>query len=287
MKTAFRFLLAAWLGGAATAFAASGTNDAAAFKDDREKASYAIGMVFGTQLKNSHMDVDVDLIVKTMKETLAGKTSKLADTDAQRAIGTYQQQQAKAIAEKNSKASEKYFAEQRRKPGVQSVPVVLPDGATNEFFYKVMTEGTGETPKPTDQVKINFQSTLIDGKEVAGQYGHAEGVQLPLMRVPLRGLAEALQRMKPGAKWELYLPAALAFGERGMMNVEPGAPIVVQIELLSIEAPKPPPAPNQPMTSEIIRVPSAEDMKRGEQIERIKPEDIPKWQTNNAAPKKP
>src|SRR6185503_11133321 len=101
MKIGFHLMMAAWLGAATTSFAAAGTNSAAEFKDDREKASYAIGMVFGSQLKNSHMDVDLDLIIKTMKSTLAGQSNLLADQDAQRAIMTYQQAQAHALSEKN------------------------------------------------------------------------------------------------------------------------------------------------------------------------------------------
>src|ERR1044071_396971 len=236
MKIGFHLMLAAWLGATATSLAAAGTNSAAEFKDDREKASYAIGMAWGSVLKNSHMDVDLDLIVKIMKSTLAGQSNKLSDLEAQQAIQTYQQAQIHALSEKNSKAGATFLAEQRRKAGVQAQTVMLQDGSTNEFLYKVLVEGSGEVPQANDLVKINYTGKLPDGKEINGSYGKAEGVQLPLMRVPLRGLAEALQRMKPGAKWELYLPAALAFGERGMLNVEPGSPIVIQVELLSAEA---------------------------------------------------
>jgi FKBP-type peptidyl-prolyl cis-trans isomerase 2 len=90
--------------------------------------------------------------------------------------------------------------------------------------------------------------------------------------LPTRGWAEALNGMKVGSKWEVYLPPSLAYGNEGRPNIEPGATLIFEIELVDTEAPQPP----KPVTSDIIRVPSAEEMKAGAQIEVIKPEDLEK-----------
>src|ERR1041385_3078082 len=189
MKIRFHLVAAACLGTAVTALAAGGTNDANAFTDDREKASYAVGMVFGSQIKNSHMDLDLDLVIKTMKATLAGTATRLNEQDAQRAIMTYAQQQVRALSEKNSKAGAAFLAEQRRKSGVQAQPVIMPDGTSTEFLDKDLTEGHGGVPTPSDTVKISYHGTFPDGKEITGPYGKADGVQLAITRVPLRGMA--------------------------------------------------------------------------------------------------
>jgi hypothetical protein len=91
----------------------------------------------------------------------------------------------------------------------------------------------------------------------------------------VRGWTEALEMMKVGSKWELYIPSALAYGDTGNPNIEPGSTLIFEVELLGIEPPAPPAAATatQPLTSDIIKVPSAEELKKGAKIEVIKPED--------------
>jgi FKBP-type peptidyl-prolyl cis-trans isomerase FklB len=106
----------------------------------------------------------------------------------------------------------------------------------------------------------------------------------------IKGWTEALEMMKVGSKWELYIPSALAYGDRGSMGIEPGSTLIFEVELVSIDAPPPPPAPAQPLTSDIIKVPSAEELKKGAKIEVIKPEEAARLaaqaQTNAPAEKK-
>jgi FKBP-type peptidyl-prolyl cis-trans isomerase FklB len=145
--------------------------------------------------------------------------------------------------------------------------VKLPDGTTAEMQYKVLTEGTGPIPKSNDVVTINYRGTSITGKEIDST-AKTGPMKRPVNTLPIKGWSEALGMMKAGSKWELYLPAALAYGDRG---AEPGAAIVYELELVSSETPQPPPPP-QPLTSDIIRVPSAEELKAGAKVEVIKAE---------------
>ena len=150
--------------------------------------------------------------------------------------------------------------------------------------YKVITEGTGATPKTSDTVTVNYRGTLISGKEFDSSAKRPQPSKFPVTGV-VKGWTEALQMMKVGSKWELYLPSDLAYGDRGFgQNIEPGTMLIFEMELLGIEAPATPAAaptaamskPSQPLTSDIIRVPSAEELKKGAKPEVIKAEDVDK-----------
>jgi FKBP-type peptidyl-prolyl cis-trans isomerase FklB len=257
----------AFLQGAASA---QDTNKpASSFKDDREKASYALGVNVGAFVKRSNMDMDVDVLTAAIKDVLAGHELKLTDMQAQEAIRNYQREGMKKSAEKNKKDAESFLAENKKKDGVKTQTVTLPDGATAELQYKVVTEGTGAIPKSNDTVTVNYRGTLMSGKEFDSSYKRGQPAKFAVNRV-VRGWTEALQMMKTGAKWELYLPSSLGYGDYGSPPlIEPGAPLIFEVELLSIDTP-------QPLTSDIIRVPSAEELKKGAKVEVLKAEDVEK-----------
>ena len=248
------------------------------FKDEKEKASYGIGVIFGTQIKGGNMDVDTDTVISAMKEVLADKPTKLTAMQAREAIGNYQREQMAKVAEKNKKDGEAFLAENKNKSGIKTKTVTLPDGKTAELQYKIIKEGTGETPNSNDTVRVNYRGTLINGKEFDSTAKHgAEPSKLGVSHV-IKGWTEALEMMKVGSKWKIFLPAALAYGDRPAgPDIGPGSTLVFEMELVGIEPPPPPapPAqPAQPLTSDIIRVPSADELKKGEKIQVLKPEDV-------------
>jgi FKBP-type peptidyl-prolyl cis-trans isomerase FklB len=249
------------------------------FKDDKEKASYAIGMYFGNQIKRGNMEVDADAVNSAMRDVLDGKTLKMTDQQAGEAIRNYQQAELKRVSEKNKKEGEAFLEANKKKPGVKVQEVKLPDGSSAELQYKVITEGKGETPKTNDVVQVNYKGTLINGKEFDSSSKHnppGQPSKMGLNRV-IRGWTEALEMMKTGSKWEIYLPSSLAYGDRGYPpDIAPGATLIFEMELVAIEPPPPPPPPAQPLTSDIIKVPSAEELKKGAKIEVLKPEDVEK-----------
>ena len=277
MRIGLQLLLAAALSFPLTQQSAR-ADDQPAFKDDREKASYAIGMYFGTQLKGADLNLDMDVVINTMKEMLAGHEMKLNQQDAQAAIRTYQQQHVREATEKNTKEGEAFLAANKNKEGVKTREVKLPDGSTAEFQYKVLKQGEGQTPASSDIVKVNYRGTLINGTEFDNSAKHgSQPVSFPVKGV-IPGWSEALQLMPVGSKWELYIPASLAYRDQGRPNIPPGSTLLFEVELVSAEPPpQPQPQPQstqQPLTSDIIKVPSAEDMKRGSNIQVLKPEDI-------------
>jgi FKBP-type peptidyl-prolyl cis-trans isomerase FklB len=262
-------------------------------KEQKENMSYSIGMSIGNSIKSGGVELDVDTISGAMKDVLAGRDLKLTDQQAREAMRSYQtetrakqEELQRQAAEKNKKEGEAFLAENKKKPGVKTLDVKLPDGTTAEMQYKVITEGTGAIPKSNDTVNVNYRGTLINGKEFDSSAKHgSQPAKFQVNRV-VRGWTEALENMKAGSKWEVYLPSTLAYGDRGSRpNIEPGATLIFEVELLGVEAPPPPPPPAQPLTSDIIRVPSAEELKKGAKIEVIKPEDLEKL--TNAAAQKP
>lgn len=278
MKKGAQYSLAAAF--ALFALTSFGADTAAGFKDDKEKASYAIGMMFGNQIKRANFEVDPDVVAAAMKDVIDGKEMKLTEAQGRETIMAYQQAARKKVAEKNEKEGEAFLAANKSKPGVNTKSVTLPDGKTAEFQYKVITEGSGPTPQSNDVVKVNYRGTLINGKEFDSSAKHGQPATFPVNRV-IKGWTEALQMMKVGSKYELYIPPQLAYGENGSGQIEPGSTLIFEVELLGIEPPQQQAQPartGQPLTSDIIRVPSAEELKKGAKIEVLKPEDVEKMQ---------
>ncbi|HEY9170947.1 MAG TPA: FKBP-type peptidyl-prolyl cis-trans isomerase [Verrucomicrobiae bacterium] len=252
--------------------------DAATFKDEKSKISYAIGMNLGANWKRNGLDseqVSIDEITRGIKDSMAGGKLLLTEQEAQKTLNEFSQQmrakadeKRKAEGEKNKKAGAAFLEENKTKPGV----VTLPSG----LQYKVLAEGKGESPKATDTVSVNYRGTLIDGTEFDSNAKRGgEPAKFGVSNV-VKGWTEALQLMKPGAKWQLFIPAELAYGDFGRPpTIPPASTLIFEIELLSVQAPQPPP-PSQPVTSDIIKVPSAEEMAKGAKIETIKAEDLKK-----------
>jgi FKBP-type peptidyl-prolyl cis-trans isomerase FklB len=296
MKMGTKTIMAAGLGIAMLQLTAW-AEDKAELKDQKQKMSYSIGMNVGNNIKRSGVELDLDVLTGAIKDVMAGKELKLTDQQAQEAITAYQQEMRTKMAEEQRKMADKnhaegdaFLAENKKKPEVKILPVPVNIGTnatTAELQYKVITDGTGEMPKSNDMVSVNFKGTLVNGKEFDSTAKHGgQPSKYTVNRGVPRGWTEALQRMKVGSKWELYIPAALAYGDQGFRpnSIEPGSTLIYELELVSIEAPQPVATP-QPLTSDIIRVPSAEELKAGAKIEVLKPEDVEK--ATRAATNKP
>src|SRR6185369_16276520 len=135
------------------------------FKDDKEKASYAVGMYCGNMIKRSNMEVDMDVVMAAMKDALAGKEMRLNDQQASETLRTYQQESRRKVAEKNKKEGAAFLEANSQKPGVKILTVPLSETNKVDMQYKVITEGTGPTPGSNDVVSVKYRGTLINGKE--------------------------------------------------------------------------------------------------------------------------
>jgi FKBP-type peptidyl-prolyl cis-trans isomerase FklB len=203
-------------------------------KTQKEKVSYIIGTDIGKNLKKQSIDVNPELLFKGIKDAFAGDKFLLTNQEIQEVMGAFQQEMIAKQSEKMSKAGaankkegEAFLDANKRKDSV----ITLPSG----LQYKVVVEGTGKTPTVTDTVTTHYRGTLIDGTEFDNSYKRGESATFPVKGV-IAGWTEALQLMKAGSKWKLYIPANLAYGDRGAGQlIGPGATLIFDIELISVK----------------------------------------------------
>lgn len=251
--------------------AAVGAEDYAPFKSEKERFSYALGVNYGIMFQRQEVEVDVEALARAVKDAMAGNallTEEQMRTilmDAQRQMNEKREAKRKVEAEANKQKGDEFLTANKAKPGVTALPSGLQ--------YKVISEGSGDKPGPTDTVTVHYTGTLMDGTEFDSSLKRGQPATFGLNGV-IKGWTEGLQLMTPGSKYEFVIPPDLAYGEMGRPNIPPNSVLIFQVELLS-NAP-PPVIRSQPLTSDIIKVPSLEEMKKGAQIETIKAEDVEK-----------
>jgi FKBP-type peptidyl-prolyl cis-trans isomerase len=151
-----------------------------------------------------------------------------------------QQEKQQEAAAKNKKDGEDFLAANKAKEGVVTTPSGLQ--------YKILQAGTGPKPAATDSVVCNYKGTFVDGKEFDSSYKRGEPATFPVTGV-IKGWTEALQMMPVGSKWQLVIPADLAYGEQGRRGMPPNSTLVLEVELVKIAEKTPPPAaPAAPAT---------------------------------------
>ena len=199
-----------------------------------DKLSYALGLGIGRQLAQmGATGLDIDDFATAIKDVLAGRETKVADSEAQTIVQEFFRKQEEkanaAMAEKGKKAKaegEQYLAENAAKEGV----VTLPSG----LQYKVLKEGNGQKPKATDKVKGHYEGFLIDGTEFDSSVQRGEPAVFPLNQV-IAGWTEGLQLMQEGAKYRFFIPYQLGYGERGAgASIPPFATLVFDVELIAV-----------------------------------------------------
>jgi len=219
----------------ALSFAASlfGADKPAQFKDDKEKFSYALGLNIGMNFKRQNIDVNPDLIVSGMKDGIAGKPQMTTDQirDTMMAFEKDMQQKQTDAGKKNASDADKFLTENKTKEGVKTT--------ASGLQYKVLKEGNGAQPKSSDTVTVNYRGTLIDGTEFDSSYKRGQPATFPVSGV-IKGWTEALQLMKVGSKYQLYIPPNLAYADHS-----PGAEIplnsllIFEVELMNVQSPEP------------------------------------------------
>jgi len=216
------------------ALGTSGALAATKLNNEKDKVSYMIGYQIGSNFKRDGLEVDLNMVLNGMKEASTGVASPLSPEESQKLMTDLQKNlQAKAEAkqkadgEKNAKEGKAFLEENAKKKDI----VKLPSG----MQYKILTAGKGDSPKATDTVKTHYRGTLIDGTEFDSSYKRGEPATFPVNGV-IKGWTEALQLMKPGAKWQLFIPSELAYGEGGAgESIGPNSTLIFEVELLSVE----------------------------------------------------
>ena len=208
--------------------------DKAQLKDERDKVSYSIGVDIGSTFKKQNMDINPDALLMGLKDASTGKTPQMTAEEMRTTMTNFsnsmrekQMAVAKEAGSKNAAEGQKFLAENKGKEGVKTT--------ASGLQYKVVKEGTGPSPKETDTVETHYRGTLLDGTEFDSSYARGEPATFPVNRV-IKGWTEALQMMKVGSKYQLFIPPDLAYGERGAgQEIGPNSTLIFDVELLGIK----------------------------------------------------
>ena len=200
----------------------------------KDKVSYAVGMSMAKTLQRDSLDVNPDILVKGLRDVLAGNKPLLTDEQASATLSALQQEMRAKQQEKaqqaglsNKKEGDDFLAANKGKDGV----VTLPSG----LQYKILKQGTGPKPAASDSVVCNYRGTLINGTEFDSSYKRGQPATFPVGGV-IKGWTEALQLMPVGSKWQLFVPSDLAYGARGAgQDIGPNATLIFEVELISIQ----------------------------------------------------
>ena len=207
-------------------------------KSEKDKVSYIIGREIGNNLKSQAIDVEPEILARGIKDAFSGAKPIMTEEEMREVMTAFQkevmakrQELAKQLGEKNKKEGESFLAQNKTKEGVKTLPSGLQ--------YKVIKSGTGKKPKATDTVTTQYRGTLTDGTEFDSSYSRGQPATFPVNGV-IPGWTEALQLMEEGAKWQVFVPPNLAYGERGAgPKIGPNATLIFEIELISVQEKKP------------------------------------------------
>lgn len=199
-------------------------------KDLKDKVSYSIGLNIGLNFKKQNVDLNTDALQAGVKDALSGKKPLLSENEVRETMTAFSKdmtEKQKQAGEKNRGEGEKYLADNKKKDGVKTT--------ASGLQYKVQKEGSGPSPTATDTVTVNYRGTLIDGTEFDSSYKRGEPATFPVGGV-IKGWTEALQLMKKGSKYQLFIPAGLAYGERGAPpDITANSALIFEVELIDIK----------------------------------------------------
>ncbi|UCB56307.1 MAG: FKBP-type peptidyl-prolyl cis-trans isomerase [Thiotrichales bacterium] len=199
-----------------------------------QKASYSFGVDFAKRLKQQGIDLDISALNRGIQDQASGNKLAFEEGEMNQFKAEYTEQlraqlmqEQKQLAEKNLEAGKQFLAENAKKEGVVTT--------ASGLQYKVIKSGDGPAPGADDTVSTHYRGTLIDGREFDSSYSRGQPATFPVNGV-IKGWTEALQLMKVGDKWELYIPSELAYGaaQRGEI-IQPNSTLVFELELLGIK----------------------------------------------------
>jgi FKBP-type peptidyl-prolyl cis-trans isomerase FklB len=204
-----------------------------ALTETKDKESYSLGYQFGQNLKAQGVDINLDIYSSGIRDGMSGTTPQLSQdeirdtvTELQKRVTAARQKEMKEMADKNLADAKVFLEENKKKEGVTSLPSGLQ--------YKILAEGSGKTPKATDSVTVHYRGTLTNGTEFDSSHKRGQPATFQVGQV-IRGWTEALQLMKEGSKWQLFIPPQLGYGDRGTGPIPPNSTLIFEVELISVK----------------------------------------------------
>ena len=201
----------------------------AALTTDNQKFSYGVGMQIGQSISRQNVKVDQDALILAIKDALEGKEPRVPLDELQRVMEAEEKKiaaQQTASSDKNQEIGKAFLAENKKLDGIKTT--------ASGLQYRVITAGSGASPKTSDTVTVHYRGTLIDGHEFDSSYKREQPATFPLKGV-IKGWQEALPMMKQGGKWEIFVPSDLAYGPKGAGGaIGPNETLIFEIELLKV-----------------------------------------------------
>jgi FKBP-type peptidyl-prolyl cis-trans isomerase FklB len=189
---------------------------------DNDKVNYSLGYELGKDLKRQELELNQEMMLQGAKDAVEGNKPRVNSRERRQALAEIKEKRAQEYLER----SQAFLAEKAKEEGVVSTPSGL--------LYKVIQAGEGKSPEASGQVTVNYRGTLIDGSKFDSSYDRGKPSTFTVNKV-IKGWTEALQLMKEGAKWELYIPPQLAYGKRGRKPIPPNSALVFEVELISVK----------------------------------------------------
>ena len=200
--------------------------------EGKAKDSYSLGYEFGANLKNAEVAIDTDVLFASIRDGLEGHTPALGPEQIRDTLSRLRKEVTELrerryleMAGKNLEEGKTFLERNKAKEGVKTLPSGLQ--------YKVLREGKGAAPKATGWATVQYRGTFPDGKEFDSSYASGEPASVPVSGM-IKGWTEALQLMKTGSAWQIFVPADLAYGDRQFGRVAPNSTLIFEIELLSV-----------------------------------------------------
>lgn len=204
-----------------------------ALADENDRINYSLGYQIGGDLKRQQVEVNGDILLRGIKDAMNDNEPSLSQdemhktlVELKRKVVALQAQERAAARQKNLQAGEDFLAENARRDDVVSLP--------SGMQYRVLEPGSGKQPAATDTVTVHYRGTLIDGTEFDSSYSRNKPATFRADRV-IEGWQEALQLMQEGAKWELFIPARLAYGDKGAGKIQPDSTLVFEVHLIEVK----------------------------------------------------
>ena len=203
-------------------------------KDQRDRESYSLGYQFGESMKMQGLEINLDVYTAAIRDALAGKEGQMSSEEMRSAViglrqrvAAVQQKALKEQGEKNLAEGKAFLTENGKKKGIKTLPSGLQ--------YKVLSEGAGKTPTKSDTVTVHYRGTFMNGTKFDSSIARGQPASFQVDGV-IPGWTEVLQLMKEGAKWQLFIPPELAYGERGMPpRIPPQSTLIFEVDLLAIK----------------------------------------------------
>ncbi len=200
---------------------------------EKGKLSYSVGFEIGKDFNERKIDVDINTVIRAIQDGYGKRPPAVAEADMrasleqmQAKLGEQMRTEFTRVSGENKSKSDEFLSKNRGKPGI----VTLPSG----LQYRVIEEGTGGRPAATSEVKLQFRGSLYTGQEFASTYQGNQPVTMRVSDAPLKGLQEALPLMKSGSRWELFMPAELAYGDSPRSPIGPSQAVVFDVTLVEV-----------------------------------------------------